>query len=149
MELVGRLANPVHPEKPLEDLEALVAKLRTRTATRAEPQPSCPQRRQTVLTPAQITDILTAYRAGATSGELAARYHLDKAAMLKLLRDNGVSVRYQPPTEAQITKAAALYEAGATVAEIATKLGLPHTTVANHLRKRGVVLRSRGRAGQR
>ena|GEM_PF-6492936 len=69
---------------------------------------------------------------------------MSKGSVLKLLAQQDVTMRRQPPTPELVDKAAALYLHGDSLATVATKLGLSQTAVRNHLRKRGLTFRPRG-----
>lgn len=96
------------------------------------------------LSEEQLTQIASAYISSTSTNALATEYGLGKGSVLKLLTQQGVTMRRQPPTPEQVEKAAALYEQGNSLAVIATKLDVSQTAIRNHLRKRGVTFRSRG-----
>lgn len=144
VEVIGRHANPVHPEKSVEELEALLARLQrshpNRPALESTP-PRSPQRR---LSADQLVKMATAYTSGISTNSLAATYGLSKGSVLKLPAQQDVAMRRQPPTSAQVEKAATLYERGSSLASISAALGLSQTALRRHLGAAGVTLRSRG-----
>ena len=141
---IGRHAHPTYPSKSLEELQDLVRDLTANIKRRRVPRRADPRTKATRLTDAQVQEILASYCAGTSSKRLAADYHVDIRRLLALLRNHGIEVRRQPPTEEQLARAAELYAEGLSVAAVANKLGLSATTLTNHLRKSGVALRPRG-----
>jgi len=146
--VIGRHANPVHPEKSVEELEILVTRLRRLQSRRPAPSPTVPHSPLQRLTVAQLTNLVDAYNSGTSTNALAAAYGMSKGSVLKLLAQQHVDMRRQPPTLEQVEKAAALYSQGNSIATVATKLGLSQTAVRNHLRKHGVAFRPRGGSGR-
>ena len=139
--MIGRLANPVFPERSLEQLTELAADLERHSYPRSEPQPSV---KLSLLTPGDKANLVAAYREGATAAALAKRYGLSKGTVLNLLDRNHVAKRRRPPSIETLKQATLLYEHGLSLAAIAERLDVPQSTLRRHLKKKGMVLRPRG-----
>jgi hypothetical protein len=59
---VGRLANPVAPEKSLEELRPLLADLKAESKPRKAPGPSVAKTRATILTEEQVSEVVAGVR---------------------------------------------------------------------------------------
>lgn len=89
-----------------------------------------------------IIELVDAYRGGASTNRLCQLYGLSKGGLLKILREHGVVMRYQPMTEAEIGWAVRLYSEGQSLNSIARKLGKGKGSVWKALRSSGIQLRS-------
>jgi DNA-binding NarL/FixJ family response regulator len=96
------------------------------------------------LEPAQIKRIAAEYESGATTPSLCETYGLSKTGILRLLRDEGATLRRQPLTSDQVEVARTLYEHGHPIATIASRLGTSYNNVRQRLIGEGVQLRPRG-----
>lgn len=96
------------------------------------------------LEPALVRRIVTEYEADATTPSLCDTYGLSKTGILRLLRDEGVTVRRRPLTVDQIEVARKLHEHGHPIAAIATHLDTSYNNVRQRLIEEGVQLRPRG-----
>jgi hypothetical protein len=98
------------------------------------------------LTDATRAEIVASYEAGTPSTQLIEQYRLGKGTVLRLLREEGVTVRRQPLTDAEVREALALYESGWSMARIGDKLARQHTVIRDVLDRTGVQRRdSHGR----
>lgn len=141
VEVIGRLANPVHPEKTLEDLGKLAADLHRSARPREAPKPSP---RSADLSAGDKANLVAAYRDGRSSGALAKDYGIGKGTVLGLLDEHAVTKRRQPPGTEVLERATDLYKEGLPLATISSQLGVPQSTLRRHLHKQGIVLRPRG-----
>ncbi|WP_330231704.1 helix-turn-helix domain-containing protein [Nocardia sp. NBC_00508] len=88
-----------------------------------------------------IAELVDDYKAGTSSNQLCEQYNLSKGGLLKILRDHGVEMRYQPMTEDEIVWAVRLYGEGQSLNAVARQLGKAKGSVWKALRERGVRLR--------
>lgn len=100
------------------------------------------------LRPAEVDELVAAYRSGATIRELAAQFGVHRATVGQHLAAQGVDT--QPPAlhPDDVPAAADLYRAGWSLARIAEKFGTTDDTVWRRLREVGVEMRPR-RGGRR
>jgi hypothetical protein len=94
-------------------------------------------------------EMVADYEAGMPTTQLAGKYGLSKASVLRLLHEAGTEMRRQPFSHQEVNEAVRLYAAGLSVAAIGSLLGAHPSKVWRALRARGVVLRPPGivRAG--
>ncbi|SUA46429.1 Uncharacterised protein [Nocardia africana] len=88
-----------------------------------------------------IDQLVHAYRDGATTLELAARYDISKTAVLNLLNRECVTRRHQPLTDADINHLENLYLAGHSLASCSRLTGTPASTIKDALHKRRIPMR--------
>lgn len=93
------------------------------------------------LSPAQIAELVQAYRDGAGTPELRRRYSLSQGSVLKLLQSHGVKMRRKGLTDEQIREARKLYESGQSLAKVGAHLAVEAGTVRRALMKHGVRMR--------
>lgn len=86
-----------------------------------------------------------AYRGGATTTELRERFGLSQGSVLRLLAEQGVTMRRQGLSESDVRTAARMYETDQlSLAEIGTQFGVWPGTVRRALIKAGVRMRPAG-----
>lgn len=85
------------------------------------------------------------YLDGGTVYELAAEFGIDRSTVANRLKQAGVTMRRQPPTDGMIEEMVRLYETGASLVRVGERIGVNAATVANHLRKRDIAMRPQGR----
>ena len=95
------------------------------------------------LTPAVVTQLVTDYKAGRTTGDLVAQYGISHGSVLRLLHEHDVPVRNQGLSMEQIEGAAQLYRDGLSVARIGIHFDVDGTTAWTALKKAGVPMRPR------
>ena len=93
------------------------------------------------LKAAQVVELVEAYKAGATTYQLAERFDIKRQTVSDILRRNGVTPRWRRLTEENIDEAERLYARGMSSARIADRLKVDPETVRLRLRKRGVQMR--------
>ncbi|RBO83089.1 helix-turn-helix domain-containing protein [Nocardia puris] len=138
--LVGLLAR-YSKQWSAQDLARIIALVESAPRRRPVQTPPTPYRIARRLSPDTITAIVAAYQAGSTTPELCQRYGLSKGSLLKLLSDNGVTMRRQPLTNDQITQAVQLYTDGNSLRTIARQLGSSFSTIREALIAHGVTMR--------
>ncbi|MFJ8848686.1 hypothetical protein ACIRFF_38025 [Streptomyces cyaneofuscatus] len=89
----------------------------------------------------QVTELIDAYRRGATTYQLADRFEIERQTVSALLKRNGVTSRRRRLTEANVDEAERLYVQGMSLARIADRMHVDDETVRLRLRKRGVQMR--------
>jgi DNA-binding CsgD family transcriptional regulator len=93
-------------------------------------------------------EIAEAYRAGATTTELAERYGCSHESIRAVLQEQGVAARARgprSPLDGREDEVVAAYEAGGTVRDLAERFGANVRTIRKVLTDRGVAMRARGR----
>ncbi len=88
-----------------------------------------------------MAELVNAYSSGTSTNQLCKRYQLSKGGVLKILREAGVEMRYQPMTAEEISWAVRLYSEGQSLNAIARRLGKAKGSVWKALRNRGIELR--------
>lgn len=140
MERVRHYSKPVYQGKWLQRMVE-VAEKSAKMPIRP-PEPATPvQKVDRRLSPAQIAELVQAYRDGDGTPELRRRYSLSQGSVLKILHSHDVTMRRQGLTGEQIANATDLYGAGQSLAKIGIKLGVEAGTVRRALLKQGVQMR--------
>lgn len=101
-----------------------------------------PQQR---LSPNGIDDLISAYQAGATISQLAARYGIHRTTVTALLDQHQIP-RHSARTnwgDDELRKAAEQYGSGKSLAGVASGYGIDAQTVANRFRRAGIPIRPR------
>ena len=101
------------------------------------------------LLPAEVAELVDAYRSGASQAELTRRFEIHRDTVRRHLMGQGVERRpCRVLTEAQEDEAVRLYvDETWTLAELAGRFGVGQTAVRNVLVRRGVGRRERKRRG--
>ncbi len=96
-----------------------------------------------------VTDLVAAYRAGASVSELSVRYRVHRTTVVAHLDRHGIPRRGQEGklTHEQVTEASRLYGSGWPLIRIGEHFHVDANTVRRVLRKVGVQLRRPGRPG--
>ena len=82
-----------------------------------------PQRLARRLDEATVRQVVEAYEAGATARQLAEQFGVARSAVVNLLRNQGVQIRFPRLTGEQKDEMVELYRAGMSQAESARRLG--------------------------
>ncbi len=85
--------------------------------------------------------IVAKYESGISSNQLVTDHKLAKGTILKILREEGASIRRQGLSDRQVSEAVDFYRSGRSLAWIGDKLGFSPTTVGKALIAAGVSLR--------
>lgn len=94
------------------------------------------------LPPDTITELVAAYRSGESTNELCRTFAISKGGVLKLLADQGVTMRQQRMTSDEIDRAVRLYVVdGLSIRAIGEQLGKSKGSVWKALRERDVPMR--------
>jgi len=83
------------------------------------------------------------YENGASVKQLAVKHGTSTDGMLRLLKEEGVQMRWQHLTPEQVADVVRLYEEGKSIYKIQDELGIPKTTVRTALEREGVQMRPR------
>lgn len=136
-ELIGRYSNNYAHLLPVTKLVRLLTV--EKRPTDRDRSPVVPVHKLTQrLTADEHDELVTAYEAGATPAELARRYEISHAAVPRLLKQLGVTMRKRGLSDDELAEAIRLYESGLSLARIGAKLAKDPTTVRNYLIRAGV-----------
>lgn len=107
------------------------------------PQPSSiqPQRLSRRLSKDQVADVVDRYRAGESARSIATELGVAPSALVRLLRENGVTVRNTRVTAEKARLMVREYEAGATMRELEARHSLSHGAVYRALHRVGITPR--------
>ena len=99
-----------------------------------------PQRR---LSPTNVHELVNAYRAGATIGQLAVEFGIHRTTVASHLDRHGVPRHSEQMAwgDELLERAAELYATGLSLADVADQFGIDAQTVANRFRRAGVPVR--------
>ena len=104
-----------------------------------------PIQRSVRLNDVQVKRLAEGYREGETTYELAGRFGVDRRTVSTRLKEYGVWLRRQSPTDAMVGDMIRLYASGLSAEQTAERVGVSADTVLNHLRASGVNRRAPGR----
>ncbi|MEV5532615.1 hypothetical protein [Streptomyces prunicolor] len=94
------------------------------------------------LKEAQVTELVEAYGAGASTYQLADHFGIKRQTVSNILKRNGITPRWRRLTEADVDRAEHLYiHQRMSTARIADRLKVDPETVRLRLRNRGVQMR--------
>lgn len=88
----------------------------------------------------EIEEIISAYRSGVSTYELAEQYNCHRSTISHQLKMYGIEVKIE---KIDIDEAIALYESGWTTKQIAEKYHMTDNAVSRRLKKAGVKMRTR------
>jgi hypothetical protein len=83
----------------------------------------------------------TRYLEGATIYELAVEFNICRSKVSERLKENGVRMRLQPPSDQKICEMVRLYESGLSLAAVGKIVGKSVGTVKRYVIERGVQTR--------
>ena len=97
------------------------------------------------LSPTDINELIAAYRAGATTNELADQYEIHRTTIAATLDRHHVERRHSQSewTNDNLADAADLYATGHSLAAVAARYGIDPQTVADRFRRAGIPVRTR------
>lgn len=98
--------------------------------------------RPTSYTPELLAQLRAEYEAGKPARAIAEEYKVDRATMMRHLREAGVAIRRQGLTDAQAQQAAAMYRSGMTQTQVAAKFGVSQKTAGRYLQEPDSVSRT-------
>ena len=100
---------------------------------------------QRIFTPTEIERIVAAYQSGKASYELGVEYGCSKTTIIKLLKQQGVTLRKSGRARAKVDskKVIKMYKEMHTIKEIAKSLNVDSQAVSRCLKENGIKLRSR------
>ncbi|AHH16900.1 hypothetical protein NONO_c21020 [Nocardia nova SH22a] len=148
---MGRYANRAELRKleiAQEDADADRADTssnRRKRSTRQWTPPRSPQPLERRLSTTEKEELIQAYRDGASTAELAHRYHASKSTVRDLLIRYQIPRRYQPMTDDDVDQAERLYLAGHSLTACAKLTGFPASSIKRALNNRSTPMRPAGR----
>lgn len=100
---------------------------------------------QRIFTPTEIERIVAAYQSGKASYELGVEYGCSKTTIIKLLKQQGVTLRKSGRARAKVDskKVIKMYKEMHTIKEIAKSLNVDSQVISRCLKENGIKLRSR------
>lgn len=104
---------------------------------------------QTLLTDAEVDELVAAYEAGATLRGLAKQFHIHRLTVTAHLARRGVPVHHRGLDSAQTREAARLYQAGWTLAQLSRRFDVDAQTVRRTIARQEVPIRPGGRPRRR
>lgn len=143
VELVKRYSNPVYQWQRLRQMVDLVEKS-VKTQVRTHARLIREHRVDRRLSTEMISELVQAYREGASTTQLRHRYEVGQGSVIKILREHGVEMRNQGLADGDVATAAELYRSGATLAQLGEQFGVSPNAVRRALVATEVVMRARG-----
>jgi hypothetical protein len=83
----------------------------------------------------------TRYLEGATVYELAVEFDICRSKVSERLRQNGVKMRFRPPSDQEICEMVRLYESGLSLAAVGKRVGKSVGTVKRYVLECGIQTR--------
>jgi hypothetical protein len=99
------------------------------------------RQRQRRLSDVRAQQMTTRYLEGATVYELAVEFDICRSKVSERLKENGVRMRLQPPSDQEISEMVRLYESGLSLAAVGKKVRASVGTVRRCVLARGVQTR--------
>lgn len=133
----------VGPGESLETAQTRPSDDRSEEPREVKGRPSNPPQRR--LSPADIDDLVAAYKAGANIRQLAANFGVHRTTVTAHLDRQRIRGHHTLTawTDDTLREATELYATGLSLAAVATRFGIDAQTVANRLRRAGVPVRPR------
>lgn len=97
---------------------------------------------QTLLTDAQVSELVAAYVAGADTSELSERFGIHRRTVVAHLVRQSVPLRRRGLARQYVNEAARLYESGLSLSDIGLRFGASAGTVRRVLIAHGVTMRA-------
>lgn len=97
------------------------------------------------LTPEEMARLAEEYKAGKTTTQLEVQFQLSHGSVVKLLQDQGVTIRSRGLSQVELEQIVECYESGLSIVQVAQKLGRADSTIWRALLKMKVKMRPRGR----
>jgi hypothetical protein len=138
-----RYSNPVYQGRRLRQMVEIGEKSAKRAVKTLEPIGPM-HRIDRRLSAGTITELVQAYRDGASTTELRCRYEISQGSVIKILHEHGVEMRNQGLAENDVSTAAELYRGGSTLAQLGERFGVSPNAVRRALVAAGGVMRPRG-----
>lgn len=91
---------------------------------------------------AKVTEVVRRVQAGESARSLAAELGVANSALIRMLREQGVTVQRRKVSDEDAAAMAREYETGASMAELEEKFGLSHGAVYRALHRAGVEMRA-------
>lgn len=129
-----------HSEPLAKAIELLLIKLPDAKTPSRPPRKPLPARVRKLLA-SEVAEMIDRYQQGATVGELAKQYGIDRETVRRAVRSAGLPAHPRGLTAEQIDEAVRLYVAGQSLARIGDRYGATASTVRRRLIERGVTMR--------
>jgi transposase-like protein len=129
-----------HSEPLARAIELLLIKLPDADGPVRTRQTPLPARVRKLLA-SEVAQIINDYQQGATVGQLAKTFNVDRNTIGRILQKTGVPQHPRGLTDGQITEAVQLYKTGISLARIGSRFGVDAHTVRRRLIERGVAMR--------
>lgn len=100
---------------------------------------------QTLLSPAQVDELVALYKAGATLVELGERFGVHRRTAAAHLVRRSVPIRRRGLDECDLAEAAELYAGGLSLMEVGLRFGVSQQAVRRALANVDVPIRASGR----
>ncbi len=97
---------------------------------------------QTLLTDAQVAELVAAYVAGADTSELSERFRIHRRTVVAHLVRQSVPLRRRGLASEHVTEAVQLYQSGSSLSDIGLRFGASAGTVRRVLIAHGVDMRA-------
>ena len=140
VDLVEHLSNPSSTLSSLFGELEVVGKWPVRSTAANYKTESPNQQTQNRLTSEQITELIADYQARSTVLDLAEKFDIHRATVLKHLKRNQIPRRRSRLNQIDIEKAVRLYALGQSCETIALELRVGISTIQRALKKTGVEL---------
>lgn len=140
-------ARPVHPEKTLEELQALLARIEKSELRAARPEPVRAVSMER-LDDKQLAELLARYEAGASANEIGLELGVAAASVMRIVRKYGLTVHDRFPSDPVVRKAIGLYESGLSLQRVADRIGYSKSRPDERCSKRALPRDRRGETRQ-
>lgn len=138
---MGDRAHLWNTKAQLQALQHLVSTLPGPDEPPVKREPTPKQRTARQIKGKQAEALAQAYEAGATIYELAERFGVTRQTVGRILKRQGVKIRWLRLTEEGLDEAERVYAQGLSLVRVAERLNVSADTVRLRLRKRGVQMR--------
>ena len=123
VEVMGRYLNPSDQGERLRQVLEIVPSHSPRAVLRT------PKRVCRRLEPVKVSELVTAYQAGASVAELTKRYQIDRSTVMSHLDRAGIPRRWKKLQPVDVQEAKRLYASGLSLAKVAEHFGVYASTV--------------------
>ena len=140
MGVVEALAHPSHPARRLLDMAKTWP-----DGLPGEVPPKAMYRTARQLRPQEVDELVAAFHAGSTVGQLAGQFDIHRSTVGQHLGARGVDTRATLLQPDDVSAAGRSYKEGRTVVQLAELYDVGEETMRRYLLLSGVTLRPRGR----
>lgn len=111
------------------------------TVLRPQPEPAPPHKLSRRLAPEVLEQLVADYQAGASCRQVAVRYGVSKASVMRLLGERGELRPQRVLDDALLDEAAVLYATGLSLQTVGERLGVSASALCRLFRLRGIPTR--------